>query len=99
MKNKLFLGVIGLLLASSTLFAGWGVGFGAGFYGAPGVVYAGPVHGYYHHGWVRPYVGAYVAPVPYLAPAPYVEAYVGPPPFYGAIWVPSRWVYGPHGWY
>jgi hypothetical protein len=103
MKRKLFVGLIGFLLASSTVFAGWGGGFGAAYYGTPGLVYVGPVHGHYHHHWVRPYVGAYVAPAPYVAsivpPAPYVDAVVGPPPFYGAVWIPARWVYGPHGRY
>ena len=77
MKNKLFLGIVGFLLASSTMFAGWGVGFGAGWYGVPGIAYARPVHEYYHRGWIRPYVGAYLAPlpyaVPYVAPAPYID--------------------------
>jgi|SRR5690348_16818819 hypothetical protein len=103
MKNKLFLGIVGFLLASSTMFAGWGVGFGAGWYGVPGIAYARPVHEYYHRGWIRPYVGAYLAPlpyaVPYVAPAPYIDTYVGPPPFFGAVWIPGRWMYGPHGRY
>lgn len=88
MKKKLLTGIAGLLLASSTMFAGWRVGYG-GYY--------------YHHPLVRPYVGAYIAPAPYVppyvAPAPYVDAYVGPAPFYGAVWIPGRWVYGPHGRY
>lgn len=103
MKNKLFLGIIGFLLASSAMFAGWGVGFGAGWYGVPGIAYAAPVYGHYYRGWIRPYVGAYLAPlpyaVPYAAPAPNIETYVGPPPFFGAIWIPGRWIYGPHGRY
>jgi hypothetical protein len=56
MKNKLILGIIGFLLASSTMFAGWGAGFGAAYYGVPAVVYAGPVHAHYHGAWVRPSV-------------------------------------------
>ena len=103
MKQKILLGIAGLLFASSTTFAGWGVGLGAGYFGTPAAVYVGPVHGYYHHYRVRPYVGAYVAPAPYaltyVAPAPYVDTYVGPPPFYGAVWIPVGWAYGPHGRY
>ncbi|MBV9302433.1 MAG: hypothetical protein JOY62_02805 [Acidobacteriaceae bacterium] len=87
MKTKLLTGIAGLLLASSTMFGGWRVGY----------------RGYYHRPWVRPYIGAYVAPAPYvptyIAPGPYVDAYVGPAPFYGAIWTSGRWAYGPHGRY
>jgi hypothetical protein len=103
MKRKSFVGLIVFLLARSTMFAGWGGGFGAAYYGTPGVIYVGPVHGHYHHHRVRPYVGAYVTPAPYVAsyvpPAPYVDSFAGPPPFYGAVWIPARWVYGPHGRY
>jgi|SRR4051794_2290021 hypothetical protein len=103
MKRKSFVGLIVFLLARSTMFAGWGGGFGAAYYGTPGVIYVGPVHGHYHHHRVRPYVGAYGTPAPYVAsyvpPAPYVDSFAGPPPFYGAVWIPARWVYGPHGRY
>ncbi|MGI9073459.1 MAG: hypothetical protein ACR2JB_19605 [Bryobacteraceae bacterium] len=57
MKRKLSFGLIGFLLASSTMFAGGGVRFGAASFGTPGVVYVGPVQGHYHHHPVGPYVG------------------------------------------
>lgn len=99
MKTKLLIGLVGLLLASSSMFAGWRVGIGVG---AP-PVYVAPVHPYHHYWGPGPYVGAYAAPAPYpapyVAPAPYVDAYAGPAPFYGAIWIPGRWAYGPHGRY
>ena len=95
MKRKLFT-LLGLgLLASSSMFAGWGVsvGFGGRYYAPPPRVFVarGPAY-------VAPH---YWAPAPYVAvaPAPYVETYVGPPPFYGAVWVAGRWCYGPAGRY
>jgi hypothetical protein len=87
MKSKLLTGLAGLLLASSTTFASWGVSVGIR---AP--------HPYY-----APRAGVYVAPAPvyapYVAPAPYVSTYVEPAPFAGAVWCPGHWVHGPRGRY
>lgn len=103
MKTKLLLGLAGLLLASSTMFAGWGAGYGVrGHYYAPrhgvyvGVApghYGGHYGGYYGYAAAPPYVGGYVAP------GPYVSAYVGPAPIYGGAWFPGRWGYGQRGRY
>ncbi len=104
MKTKLLVGLAGLLLASSTMFAGWGFGFGVRgrYYGPRGGVYVGVAPGYYGYAapapYVQPYAPAPYAPAPY-ASAPYVDAYVGPAPFYGAVWFPGRWTYGPRGRY
>jgi hypothetical protein len=106
MKRKLFTIIGGLLLASSSMFAGWGVsvGVGSGYYGPRGgvVIASGPGYVRPHYWTPGPYVAA-VSPAPYAVvpppPAPYVETYVGPPPFYGAVWVPGRWYYGPRGRY
>ena len=91
MKSKLLTGLAGLLLASSTTFASWGVSVGIG---APRPYY-GPRAGVY--------VAAAPAPVyrpaPYVAPAPYVNTYVEPAPFVGAVWFPGRWGYGQRGRY
>lgn len=86
MKSKLLMGIGTLLLASSSMFAGWGfsVGVGGPRYVAPraGVVVAGgPVY--------RPYYYA-----PYYASGPY--AYVAPPRVY-SVWIPAHWEYGPRG--
>ena len=91
MKIKLLTGLAGLLLASSTMFAGWGVSVGIGsrypYYGPRAGVYVGSAPVYRE--WQPTYV----------APAPCVNEYVGPAPFYGAAWCPGRWAYGPHGRY
>jgi len=103
MKKKFFVGLAGLLLASSTMFAGWGFGFGfrGGYWGPRHGVYVGVAPSYYYA--PAPYAYGYAAPAyvgpPYAAPAPYVDAYVGPAPFYGAVWFPGRWTYGPRGRY
>lgn len=100
MKTKLLVGLAGLLLASSTMFADWRVGVGGrgGYYAHPrGGVYVGVAPGYYGYAAPAPYVAPYADP--YVAPAPYVDAYVGPAPFVGAYWVPGRWNYGPRGRY
>ena len=103
MKTKIMTGIAGLLLASSTMFAGWGVsvGVGGGYYGPRGGFYAGPapVYRYWRPHYVAPVPYVAVAPAPYYAPDPYVDTYVGPPPFYGAVWVPGRWTYGRGGRY
>jgi hypothetical protein len=100
MKTKLLVGLAGLLLASSTMFASWRVGVGVrgGYYGHPrGGVYVGVAPEYYGYTAPAPYVAPYADP--YVAPAPYVDSYVGPAPFVGAYWVPGRWNYGPRGRY
>ncbi len=98
MKKKIFAGVAGLLLASSTMFAGWRGGFGVrgGYYAPRHGVYVGVAPGYYAP---SPYAYGYAGPAPYVAPGPYVDAYVGPAPFYGAVWFPGRWGYGVRGRY
>ncbi len=101
MKTKILTGIAGLLLASSSMFAGWrvGVGVGGGYYGPRAGFYAGsaPVYRYWRPRYVAPAPYVAVAPAPYYAPAPYVDAYAGPAPFYGAVWIPGRWNYGPAG--
>ncbi|MBV9294338.1 MAG: hypothetical protein JO145_02105 [Acidobacteriaceae bacterium] len=89
MKKKLLVGVAGLLLASSSMFAGWRVGFGfrGGYYAPRYGAYVGVAPGYYYA--PAPYAYSYAAPAPYVAAAP----------FYGAVWFPGRWGYGPRGRY
>lgn len=71
------------LLASSSMFAGWRVGFGVGVgpaYVPPPRVYVAPPAPY-----VAPY--AYVAPYGYYQPyRPYVREYVAPVPYVGGYW-------------
>ncbi len=102
MKTKLLMGIGTLLLASSSMFAGWGVSVGGGYYGPrAGVVVAGggPVYAPYcyrpRHYVVAPSYG-YVAAAPYgyVAPAP---AYVAPPVV--SAWIAPHWEYGVRGRY
>ncbi len=71
------------LLASSSMFAGWRVGFGVGV----GPVYVPPARVY-----VAPQPYGYVAPLPYGPAAPYaysypyLRGYVGPSPYVGGYW-------------
>ncbi len=90
MKIKFLIALLASCLVSTATFAGvW-----------RGDAYYAPHHRYWHS---RPYVGAYiapyVAPVPYAVPTPYIDGYAGPAPYYGAVWCPGRWAYGPSGRY
>ena len=103
MKSKLLIGFTGLLLASSTMFAGWGFGFGVrgGFYAPRHGIYVGVARAYPYR-YVAPapyYAYGYAASTPYVAAGPYVDAYAGAAPFFGAVWFPGRWCYGPRGRY
>jgi len=74
------------LLASSSMFAGWRVGFGVGVgpvYVPPPRVYVAPPAAY-----VAPY--AYVTPYSYYRPYPYVREYVAPLPYVRGYWHSGR---------
>jgi len=74
------------LLASSSMFAGWRVGFGVGVgpaYVPPPRVYVAPPAAY-----VAPY--AYVTPYSYYRPYPYVREYVAPLPYVRGYWHSDR---------
>ena len=74
------------LLASSSMFAGWRVGFGVGV----GPIYEPPAQVY-----VAPPSYPYYAPPTYYAPNPYVNEYVAPAPYVRNYWRPDydrdRW--------
>ena len=93
MKHKILAGCAGLLLASSTMFAGWGDRDNRYHerYEHRGGVYIGvrPSYSYgYSYGYATPYVDP--CPTPYGYGAPYVNEYVSPAPYYGG-WVGGRW--------
>lgn len=94
MKKKILMGIGGLFLASSSMFAGWGVsvGAGGGYWGPrAGVVIASrPAYRPYYYA-PRPYV---MAPVPYgyVARAPVYVA-----PLVASIWIAPHWEYRPAG--
>ncbi len=98
MKTKLAIGLAGLLLAGSTMFAGWGAGFGnRDRYHHRSGVYVGVAPGYYsgYSAYSAPY---YAAPAPYpYAVDPYANEYVESAPYYGGAWITGRWTYGPRG--
>lgn len=97
MKRKLLMGIGTLLVASSTMFAGWGISVGVGgYYPPPRRVYVAPPYRYAPY-YARPYVAIAAPPVYPVPYAGYVAA--PPPPYYGAIWIAPHWVYGPHGRY
>ncbi len=87
MKKRILLGCAGLLLASSTMFAGWG---DRGYdhherYERRGGVYVGVAPGYAYGYAPEPYVN------PYDAPVPYDYEYAAPAPYYGGAWVSGGW--------
>ena len=103
MKKKLLVGCGGLLLAASSMFAGWGDRYHDSHerYVRRGGVYVGVAPGY-TYGYAAPNYGySYTAPAPYpdgyVAPAPYVNEYVAPAPYvgsyYGGAWTSDRWRY------
>lgn len=79
MRNKLLTGIAGLLLASSSMFAGWGVSVGInnGYYGPQGGVYVGdsPAYGYSN---------GYVENRGYVVARPYHDEFVAPARYYGS---------------
>ncbi len=106
MKKKIFVGVAGVLLASSTMFAQWRDrdGHHPERYERRGGVYLGVAPGYYGYTAPAPYVDPYATPyanqyaapyaneyaAPYTVPGPYVEGYVGSGPYYGGAWFGGR---------
>jgi hypothetical protein len=89
MRNKLLTGIAGLLLASSSMFAGWGVSVGInnGYYGPRGGVYVAnrPAYGY---------SDGYVGNQGYVVVPPCRDEFVAPARYYG----PERdRGYGDHG--
>lgn len=93
MKHKILTGIAGLLLASSSSFAAWGVSIGVGgggYYGPRERVFVGggpapvPVAPY-----CPPRSTYYAAPPAYLAPPPY--GYVRRDPYYRGFSERERW--------
>lgn len=71
------------LLASSSMFAGWRVGFGVGV----GPVYVPPPRVYVTpRAYVAPPPYVYGAPYVYSTPYPYVREYVTPAPYVRGYW-------------
>jgi hypothetical protein len=81
------------LLASSSMFAGWRVGFGVGV----GPAYVPPPRVYVARPpvYVAPPPYLYSAPYSYYSPYPYVDTYVAPVPYGRGYWHPDyyrdRW--------
>ena len=92
MKNRILAGCAGLLLASSTMFAGWGDRDDHRHerYEHRGGVYLGVGPSYsYGYATPAPYADPYAGPYGYGAP--YVNGYAAPAPYYGGVWVGGRW--------
>ena len=99
MKKKIFVGLAGVLLASSTMFAQWRDRDDHHHeryehhdrYERRGGVYLGVAPGYYGYTAPAPYVDPYADQYanPYYAPGPYVDGYVAP--YYGGGWIGGHW--------